>query len=119
MPEYQRYRAEVERCVQEVNRRFGRPGWTPVRLLVLDDHPRALRALAAADVVVVNPVWDGMNLVAKEAACVNDRDAVLILSRNAGVALPPSAWFAAQREALSEAAAAGQEHRACGPKLRA
>ena len=165
MPEYQRYRAEVERCVEEVNRRFGRPGWTPVRLLVLDDHPRALRALAAADVVVVNPVWDGMNLVAKEAACVNDRDAVLILSRNAGaaedlgdaalllnpfdtaaladaiaralamgpaerarraarlrsaaVALPPSAWFAAQREALSEAAAAGQRHPACGPKLRA
>lgn len=86
MTEYQRYHAAVEERVEEVNRRYGRPGWVPARLLVLDDHPRALRALAAADVVVVNPLWDGMNLVAKEAACVNDRDAVLILSRNAGAA---------------------------------
>ncbi len=86
MSEYQRYRGEVERRVVEINRRLGRPGWTPVRLLVLDDHPRALRALAAADVIVVNPVRDGMNLVAKEAACVNDRSAVLVLSREAGAA---------------------------------
>jgi trehalose 6-phosphate synthase len=86
MAEYQRYHAAVEQQVEEVNRRYGRAGWVPARLLVLDDHPRALRALAAADVVVVNPLWDGMNLAAKEAACVNDRDAVLILSRNAGAA---------------------------------
>ncbi len=86
MGEYQRYRAEVERRVDEVNLRLGRPGWTPVRLVVMDDHPRALRALELADVVLVNPLWDGMNLVAKEAACVNDRDAALILSRNAGAA---------------------------------
>jgi trehalose 6-phosphate synthase len=84
--EYRRYRAEVERRVDQINSRFGCPGWTPVRLIVLDDHPRALRALAVADAVVVNPLWDGMNLIAKEAMCVNERDASLILSRNAGAA---------------------------------
>ena len=86
MAEYRRYHCEVEQRAEMVNQRFGTAGWTPVRLVVLDDHPRALRAMAAADVLVVNPVWDGMNLVAKEAACVNERDAVLILSRNAGAA---------------------------------
>jgi trehalose 6-phosphate synthase len=95
MAEYQRYRAEVEHRVEEINHCFGTPSWTPVRLIVLDDHPRALRAMAVADVLVVNPVWDGMNLVAKEAVLVNQRDAVLILSRNAGAAddLRSGAWL--------------------------
>jgi trehalose 6-phosphate synthase len=51
-----------------------------------DNYPRALAALALADVLVVNPVWDGMNLVAKEGPSVSERDTVLILSRNAGAA---------------------------------
>jgi trehalose 6-phosphate synthase len=51
-----------------------------------DNYPRALAAMAAADVLVVNPVWDGMNLVAKEGPAVSRRDLVLVLSRNAGAA---------------------------------
>jgi trehalose 6-phosphate synthase len=51
-----------------------------------DNYPRALAAMAAADVLVVNPVWDGMNLVAKEGPAVSRHDLVLILSRNAGAA---------------------------------
>jgi len=51
-----------------------------------DNYPRALAAMAAADVLIVNPVWDGMNLVAKEGPAISRRDLVLILSRNAGAA---------------------------------
>jgi trehalose 6-phosphate synthase len=55
-----------------------------VRLELRDNYPRALAAMAIADVLVVNPVWDGMNLVAKEGPSVSERDGVLVLSRNAG-----------------------------------
>ena len=51
-----------------------------------DNYPKALAAMAVADVLLVNPVWDGMNLVAKEGPAVSRRDLVLILSRNAGAA---------------------------------
>ncbi len=50
-----------------------------------DDFPRSVAALRRADVVLVNPVSDGMNLVAKEAALVNEREGVLVLSPEAGV----------------------------------
>ncbi len=53
-------------------------------LEVDDDYPRSLAALTRADVLVVNPVRDGLNLVAKEGPLVNQRDGVLALSREAG-----------------------------------
>jgi trehalose 6-phosphate synthase len=60
--------------------------WQPVVLKTNSDHSGALTLMAMADVLVVNPLWDGMNLLAKEGAAVSERDAVLILSRNAGAA---------------------------------
>ncbi|MGH9078243.1 MAG: trehalose-6-phosphate synthase, partial [Acidimicrobiales bacterium] len=60
--------------------------WTPIRLDTRDNYARALAALGRADVLLVNPVRDGLNLVAKELALVNRRDAVLVLSAQAGVA---------------------------------
>jgi trehalose 6-phosphate synthase len=86
LPEYQAYTAEVKHAAEAINERFRTRTWEPVVLELKDDYPRALAALALADVLIVNPVWDGMNLVAKEGPAVSRRDAVLILSRNAGAA---------------------------------
>jgi trehalose 6-phosphate synthase len=86
MPAYQRYRADVVARVREINRRFGRSTWQPVVLVEEQDYLLGLVALALADAVVINSIRDGMNIVAKEAAAVSDRDAVLILSRTAGAA---------------------------------
>ena len=84
IPEYAEYAAEVERAAADVNERFGRGGWTPVELDVADDFPRSLAGYKQFDVLFVNPVFDGLNLVAKEAFLLNERDGVLVLSENAG-----------------------------------
>ena len=84
IPEYVDYRRATEAAAGAVNDRFGTPGWTPVRLDVRDDFPASVAAYVDYDVLLVNPVMDGLNLVAKEAPLVNDRDGVLVLSRNAG-----------------------------------
>ncbi len=84
--EYQVYRLEVEAAAEHVNSRFGTSTWQPVHLVLEDDFPAALALLRDADVVIVNPTKDGLNLVAREAVLVNNRDAVLILSREAGIA---------------------------------
>jgi trehalose 6-phosphate synthase len=86
LPEYQAYASEVRAKVDEINDRFRTRNWEPIRLENRDNYPRALAAMALADVLVVNPVWDGMNLVAKEGPSVSDNDTALILSRNAGAA---------------------------------
>ncbi len=84
LPEYREYTAAVQRTAAEINGEFGRPGWEPVRLEVSDDYPRSLAALSMADVLVVNPVRDGMNLVAKEGPVLSSRGLTLVLSREAG-----------------------------------
>jgi trehalose 6-phosphate synthase len=86
LPEYQAYTAEVKHAAEAVNERFRTRSWEPVILELRDNYPKALAAMAVADVLLVNPVWDGMNLVAKEGPAVSRRDLVLILSRNAGAA---------------------------------
>ena len=72
LPVYREYTGQVQRLAQEVNDEFARPGWEPVVLNVLDDYPRSLAAYRLADVLLVNPVRDGMNLVAKEAPVLSD-----------------------------------------------
>jgi trehalose 6-phosphate synthase len=84
IPEYAEYAAAVETAAREVNERFGRPGWLPVDLDVADDFHRSIAGYKQFDVLLVNPVFDGLNLVAKEAFLVNERDGVLVLSENAG-----------------------------------
>ncbi len=84
VPAYAAYRAEVEAEVARVNDRWGDADWTPVLLDVEDDFPRSVALLRRADVLLVNPIRDGLNLVASEGALVNDRDAVLALSPEAG-----------------------------------
>ncbi len=84
LAEYAAYQAEVESEVARINDRWGTSDWTPVVLHVEDDFPRSLAALSRYDVLVVNPVRDGMNLVAKEGPLVNRTDGVVALSRETG-----------------------------------
>ena len=70
--------------MQQVNERYGTADWTPIVLDVEDDFPRSVALLRRADVLLVNPIRDGLNLVANEGALVNDHDAVLALSPEAG-----------------------------------
>jgi trehalose 6-phosphate synthase len=81
---YREYTAEVQRLAQEINDRYGTEGWTPVVLHVKDDFARSLAAYRLADVALVNPIRDGMNLVAKEVPVVSDEGCALVLSREAG-----------------------------------
>ena len=74
----------TEAAAAAVNDRFGRPGWEPVRLDVRDDFPASVAAFLEYDVLLVNPVKDGLNLVAKEAPLVNERGGAVVLSREAG-----------------------------------
>ncbi|WP_329133050.1 trehalose-6-phosphate synthase [Streptomyces sp. NBC_01476] len=81
---YRDYTAEVSRVATEINAEFGTLSWTPVLLKVDDDFPRSLAAYRLADVALVNPIRDGMNLVAKEVPVVSDNGVALVLSREAG-----------------------------------
>jgi trehalose 6-phosphate synthase len=85
IPEYADYAAAIDTAAREVNERFGGDGWDPVELDVADDFPRSVAGYKQFDVLLVNPVFDGLNLVAKEAFLVNERDGTLVLSENAGV----------------------------------
>jgi trehalose 6-phosphate synthase len=84
LPEYLAYRTEVEHLATQVNQRWATPGWTPVVLDVSDNYPRSVAALRRYDVLLVNPLRDGLNLVAKEGPLVNTNDGLLVLSREAG-----------------------------------
>jgi trehalose 6-phosphate synthase len=84
LSEYRAYAAECLEAARGINERFGGPHWEPVRLSLEDDHPRVLAAYGLYDALLVNPVFDGMNLVAKEGPVLNERGGVLILSENAG-----------------------------------
>ncbi|NWF27800.1 trehalose-6-phosphate synthase [Streptomyces sp. PKU-EA00015] len=81
---YREYTAEVSRIAAEINERYGTAGWTPVVVHVKDDFARSLAAYRLADVALVNPIRDGMNLVAKEVPVVSDAGCALVLSREAG-----------------------------------
>jgi trehalose 6-phosphate synthase len=85
IPEYSEYLAAIQREVRTVNDRFQTEGWVPIRLEIADNFPQAVAAYKQYDVLLVNAVFDGLNLVAKEAPLVNERDGVLVLSENAGV----------------------------------
>jgi trehalose 6-phosphate synthase len=84
LAEYQSYRQEVEGLVGRINAEWGTARWTPILLDTDDDFPRSVAALARYDVLLVNPVKDGLNLVAKEGPLLNRNDGVLLLSREAG-----------------------------------
>lgn len=82
--EYARYAEAVRETVEEINARHRTAEWEPVILSLEDNFPRSVAAYKNYDALLVNAVRDGMNLVAKEAAVVNRRDGVLVLSETAG-----------------------------------
>lgn len=84
LAEYQAYGQETMVLADQLNQKWGTQDWTPVLLDPADDYPRSVAALRRYDVLLVNPVRDGLNLVAKEGPLVNERDGVLVLSCEAG-----------------------------------
>jgi trehalose 6-phosphate synthase len=84
IPEYAEYVGAIQREARRVNDRFQQGGWKPIDLQMNDDFPQAVAAYKDYDALLVNAIFDGLNLVAKEAPLVNERDGVLILSENAG-----------------------------------
>jgi trehalose 6-phosphate synthase len=87
--EYATYAAEIEHVAEAVNERAGD---TVIDLRLADDFPLAVAAYTEYDVLFVNPIFDGLNLVAKEGPLLNERDGVLVLSENAGAADELAAW---------------------------
>jgi trehalose 6-phosphate synthase len=86
VPEYRAYTDRVQQLALEITEEFGTADWDPLILEVKDDYPRSLAAYALADVLLVNPIRDGMNLVAQEGVVLSERGCALVLSREAGAA---------------------------------
>lgn len=88
VPEYQSLKSQVDEQIGRINGEFGGPGWTPITYLYRSVPFSELVALyQLADVALVTPLRDGMNLVAKEyLASRSDGTGVLVLSETAGAA---------------------------------
>jgi trehalose 6-phosphate synthase len=84
VPEYAEYLERIEALVAVVNHRHGTPDWMPIHLKLRDDLDEAVAAYKHYDVMMVNAMFDGMNLVAKEGPLVNERNGVSILGENTG-----------------------------------
>jgi trehalose 6-phosphate synthase len=92
IPEYAEYLGAIQREARRVNDRFEEAGWLPIDLRIADDFPRSVAAYKQFDVLLVNAIFDGMNLVAKEGPLVNTRDGVVVLSENTGAHAELGDW---------------------------
>jgi trehalose 6-phosphate synthase len=92
IPEYAEYLGAIQREARRVNDRFQQSGWRPIDLEIADDFAKSVAAYKQFDVLLVNAIFDGMNLVAKEAPLVNERDGVVVLSENAGAHAELGEW---------------------------
>jgi len=86
LPAYREYTARIERLAAEIDDEFGSDDWTPLIFEISDDYPAALAVLRRSDVVFVNSVRDGMNLVVLEGLVLSERDPAVVLSRETGAA---------------------------------
>lgn len=119
--EYVTYREHVLRTVEQINTRHGTTDWMPIDLRVQDNFPQTLAAYRHYDALLVNAIFDGMNLVAKEGPVVNTRDGVLILSENTGASEELGSFaisvnpfdIEAQAAAIHEALTMSAEDRRC------
>ena len=83
---YQTYTDEIFELVESINDQYGDLGWQPIRMFYENNYAQAIAAMSVYDVLFVNPIIDGMNLVSKEGPLVNKGDGVLLLSELAGSA---------------------------------
>jgi trehalose 6-phosphate synthase len=86
LPAYREYTARIERLAEEIDDEFGTDEWTPLVLEIGDDYPAALAVLRRSEVVFVNSVRDGMNLVVLEGLVLSEREPAVVLSRETGAA---------------------------------
>ncbi len=82
--EYQRHMDEINKLVDFINKKHGNEEWRPIELILDSNHLQNLAAMSLYDVLLVNPVTDGMSLVAKEGPIANSKDGVLVLSDTTG-----------------------------------
>jgi len=82
--EYESYLDEVMGVAGRVNARYGGNDWEPIRVMVDENYPRAVAGLQLYDVLLVNSIADGMNLITKEGPIVNRRSGVVVLSERTG-----------------------------------
>ena len=82
--QYQRYMEEIEGLINQVNHNHGTQDWQPIRPFMENNYTQAIAGMKLYDVLLVNPIIDGMNLVAKEGPVVNTRDGVVVLSETSG-----------------------------------
>jgi trehalose 6-phosphate synthase len=108
--EYVVYRERVLRTVEQINTKHGNTDWMPIDLRIEDNFPQTLAAYRHYDALVVNAIFDGMNLVAKEGPVVNTRDGVLILSENTGASEELGAFAVSVNPFDIEAQAAAIHH---------
>ena len=119
IPEYAEYLGAIQREARRVNDRFQGTQWTPIELEIADEFARSVAAYKQFDVLLVNAIFDGMNLVAKEAPLVNEQDGVVVLSENAGAHAELGEWALSvnpfdvegQAEAIDCALRMGEEER--------
>jgi trehalose 6-phosphate synthase len=119
IPEYRAYTRECIAAAERINKELGTEGWMPIELRIQDDYSEVIAAYGIYDVLMVNPVFDGMNLVAMEGPVLNRHDGVVLLSRNAGAfeildkhVLPVAPFdIEDQAEALERALAMSDEER--------
>jgi trehalose 6-phosphate synthase len=119
IPEYAEYLGAIQRTARAVNDRFQTEGWMPIELKIEDNFLETVAAYKQYDVLLVNAIFDGLNLVAKEAPLINERDGVLVLSENAGAHEELAEWaltvnpfdVAGQAEVMSVALGMSREER--------
>ncbi len=95
IPAYSRYLESIHAEVDRINQRLGTTEWQPIELSVEDNFTQTVAAYKQYDVLLVNALFDGMNLIAKEAPLVNTRDGVLVLSNTTGAAEELREWAVA------------------------
>jgi len=82
--QYQRYTQDIFDSVEAINTKYGNDSWQPIKVYFENNYAQAIAGMRLCDVLLVNPVIDGMNLVAKEGPVVSANNSVLILSESAG-----------------------------------
>jgi len=82
--QYQRYMEEIQQIVTQINNAFGDEEWQPIRTFIENNYTQAIAGMKLYDALLVNTIFEGMNLVAKEGPVVNKRNGVLVLSESSG-----------------------------------